>query len=340
MIPVLVLALLPGCFRRDLPPETATELPPTYSSFTSLGPAPWDGFVVTIRNVDEELPYVIGPDGEVALDTRPHPPYYDGVWTGPKGELPPGDYTLVGQDGEDLGWGASFTVEDYGRLDDFDQQSVAGAVWRIDGESLFAFGSVLTADVLGGELYLVIDEVEGGQAHFRIVQDNEELGQCGLLADTARLGTTGEFFWEGTNVVWSTEPSLLAERMSVRFGVGADGDGAGFEVVIAGDTRDLSAHLYEDDDPEALCNGIGSFGGYCEACGDGTESCTHLAFQGGLLEVSDFEVEAEVDGCPANLPQDEIPTCSTVGPLVVSLFPIGLALALIRRRESATAEPE
>jgi len=281
----------------------------------------------------------------------------------------PGSYTLEGADGNFLAWNEPFVIEDWGRDEGFTPAAVEGRVYRFavtdigKGYSLGRASSLASsAYVEDGELFLEVGTAVDGVADFRILSRGEQYVWaenkadyewtpylCVALEDQAQLSETGEFFWSRAKLSLDTEPRLQAWDLSIHFGWDGTGERAGgLEASFLVDTYDLSAWVYESNDPVELCEDYGD----CQACPQGEKkTCKQVGFTGLELELSEEVFDQDIEPCLFIFNDDMSSTWDTCGSCgagsrggMAGLLPLALLVLALRRRRAgacraSTSEP-
>jgi hypothetical protein len=321
----------------------------------ALGPAPWDALQVELDppacgypflDGDEALS-VLAEDGTETLLERDLACNED-HWVGPGG-LEPGRYVELvvhevdhGPEGlSDVHYPFDRVVGSFGREPDFDAEGLAGQAFVVDPDSVGdCTGTLqLTVDLLPGELWVQITEVDAAQVAFVAVQALPDGEACVYLEDRAELSPTGELWWSRDALDLATDPLLPASDLSLHLGFDAGYQVAGMEL---GGTLDL-IHLtgMQGDEPlywEDYCELTASLGMPCGACPGGERSsCVRLDY----LAVQARPAEMPWD--PSTLPdcqvalETDLPSCdlgcSAMPRPQWALAVLGLAgIALQRRR--------
>lgn len=310
-----------ACDRSD---ETGTECPPerTLDSLVREGPAPWDGLWFLLEEQDthrdqdacvtdpmddgttvrgEGTPLVLDATGTpVPLSLR-EGPYQDAPTWIPDSDLAAGSYTLAGQDGEDLGWDAPFTVEPFGRDPAFDPASVAGRTFQLDDESVSGRPAIRGWEYLfDGALYLRLGEPSDGQVDFTVALANgADPSYCSVFQGTAALSDTGELTWSQPSLTLSTSPALEATDLSLHLGFSADGiQAAGGVAGLGVDTEPITS-LWSSTTETTACEVLEDLGADpCVPCpSTGLPTCAELAIYGARFYLTDDPVPADLEPC-------------------------------------------
>lgn len=335
--PWVVFPLFFACEPEKEPPEdTAPSQVLTWSYV--VGPAPWDGLLIGLSPEDPTAePYVLDADGAaVELELRDTPYVSPPLWGGPDG-LAPGDYTLAGWNGEDHGLTEVFTVGEYGVGLDLDPALLTGRTYELDPASVWLGGLHVEGFIEDARIFLIFDAADADGTDFRVLVRDDAL-TCQALHGAAGLDADGLLTWSSMAEALSTEPAMNAEDLTLLAGFSPDGERiAGAQLRATVDTREMSAYVYESDDPTGLCEAwANAFGATCLACEDGVSACVDFAFYGGQLARVDEAFEEELQTCQVLLEEDLIPECSCAsdgrGGAASGWAALGLGLALAARR--------
>lgn len=196
------------------------------------------------------------------------------------------------------------------------------------------------------EAWLVLDEVDGETARFRIIADAGK-GPCTFIEDDAEL-VDGELFWERRELTPSIEPPVDAYDLWFRVLFVEGGAGVGGEVHVLADLRAFDAVLEADPESQAICPVLAEWGTGCEAsCPDGDGACLDVRAHQMTLEptlagawedlprcgLDATDPDAQVWSCNTDWDLD-FDVCSTSGLLAVGWPGLVLALGILRRRRS------
>lgn len=261
-----------------------------------VGPAPWDGVVVR-RELDDLTPLLEGPDGTITGAARAIPMSIS-LWTGADGTLTPGDWTVVGLEGEPTALSEPFTVEVYGDDPDFDPTTLQASTYELDLSTLYGWGE-LAETQLETTQHLIVQLEPGDSPHLRWAFVDEEAGSCLLVDAPAELTERGTLTWTGDIDV---RDDVLLEDVEMRLGLRATQDRiAGAELRFWLDTRALSAEVFPDEGAGRFCEFIEALGaGSCEACSDGVEACADTMALGMQLErIGEVDLSGASDRCDA-----------------------------------------